>query len=315
MLRTRVATFVALLTVSAAYAASENPIHRTFNVAPGGTLTLEADTGDIRINTGGTGVTVDFTQRVRSSSRMLNVTFDQQQNDVTIRAKFDRESRWFNWSDLDAKFVITVPARYNVQLSTSGGDIEIGDLQGEVRSKTSGGNIELGRIKGPVDARTSGGDLSIVSADDKVELRTSGGGIRIGDAAGAVQAKTSGGSIEVRRAGGELYARTSGGGITIDEALGSVDAQTSGGSIRARLAKQPRNDSRLSTSGGSIIISIAPNVAVDLDAHTSGGVVDTDVPVTLLGKQSESSLEGKINGGGPKLYLRSSGGDIKLKKL
>jgi DUF4097 and DUF4098 domain-containing protein YvlB len=315
MLRTRIGAFVALLTVSAALAASETPIHRTFNVAPGGTLILEADSGDIQIKTGGTGVTVDITQHLRSSSRMLNVTFDQQQNDITIRAKLDRESRWFNWSDVDAKFVITVPSRYNVQLSTSGGDIQIGDLQGEVRSKTSGGSIDLGRIKGPVDAYSSGGDLSIVSADGRLELRTSGGGIRIGDAAAQVQAKTSGGSIEIRRAAGELYARTSGGGITIDEALGAVDAQTSGGSIRARIAQQPRNDSRLTTSGGSIVLSIAPNIAVDVDAHTSGGGVDTDVPVTLLGKQSESSLEGKINGGGPKLYLRSSGGDIKLRKL
>ena len=104
-------------------------------------------------------------------------------------------------------------------------------------------------------------------------------------------------------------------GYTIEEAQGTVDAQTSGGSIRARLANQPRADSRLSTSGGGITISIAPNVSVDLDARTSGGDVDTDVPVTLLGRQSESSLEGKINGGGPKLVLRSSGGSIKLRKL
>jgi DUF4097 and DUF4098 domain-containing protein YvlB len=94
-----------------------------------------------------------------------------------------------------------------------------------------------------------------------------------------------------------------------------VDAQTSGGSIRARLAQQPHNDSRLSTSGGSITVAIAPSVAVDLDAHTSGGGVDTDIPVTLLGRQSESSMEGKINGGGPKLVLRSSGGGIRIQKL
>jgi len=130
-----------------------------------------------------------------------------------------------------------------------------------------------------------------------------------------VQAKSSGGSIDVHHVGGDLYARTSGGSIAIDEALGAVDAQTSGGSIRANFARQPRADSRLSTSGGGITISVAPNVAFDVDAHTSGGDVDTDVPVTLLGRQSESSLQGKINGGGPKLVLRSSGGGIRLRKM
>jgi DUF4097 and DUF4098 domain-containing protein YvlB len=115
--------------------------------------------------------------------------------------------------------------------------------------------------------------------------------------------------------GGDLLARTSGGGITIGEANGTVDAQTSGGSIKAQLAQQPHADSHLSTSGGGITISIATNVSVDVDARTSGGDVDTDVPVTLLGKQDDSSIQGKINGGGPKLVLRSSGGNIRLRKL
>ena len=37
-------------------------------------------------------------------------------------------------------------------------------------------------------------------------------------------------------------------------------------------------------------------------------------PVTLLGKQSDSTLNGKLNGGGPRVVLRSSGGDIRLRR-
>jgi hypothetical protein len=314
MLGSRIALVLAIVASSAAYAAAESPIHRTFNVAPGGTLTIDADVGDIQVTAGGAGVTIDVTQRTHVSSRLLNVTFDQQQNDVSVRAKFEGASRWFNWSDDDAKFVVTVPSHFNVQLTTAGGDIRVGNLQGQARCKTSGGSIALGRVDGAVAANTSGGNVSLEGSRGSVDLHTSGGGIRIGDVAGAIQAKTSGGSIEIRHAGGDLYVRSSGGGITIDEALATVDAQTSGGSIRARLAQQPRADSRLSTSGGGITVSLAPNVAVDLDAHTSGGDVETDVPVTLLGRQSDSAIEGKINGGGPKLVLRSSGGNIRVRK-
>jgi DUF4097 and DUF4098 domain-containing protein YvlB len=314
MFRSRIALVATFLVASAAYAV-DAPIHRSFNVAPGGTLTIDADVGDIRVEPGSGGVTVDITQRARSANRHLDVTFDQQQNDVTVRARLEPTSRWFNWSDTEAKFVVTVPSRYNLQLKTSGGDIRVGNLQGQIHVKTSGGGIDLGRIDGQVVADTSGGDVALAGGTGNVDLHTSGGGIRIGDANGSVTAKTSGGSIEVHRTAGDLYARTSGGGITIDEALGTVDAQTSGGSIHARLAQQPRADSRLSTSGGGITISIAPNVSVDLDAHTSGGDVDTDVPVTLLGRQDDSSIQGKINGGGPKLVLRSSGGNIRVRKL
>lgn len=319
MNRIRTATAVVIASFSiAAWAAIESPIHKTFNVAPGGTLTLEADVGDVRVSSGGTGVTIDVKRRARSEEAMRDfvVTFDQQGNDVRVRAKYDRPSHWFGWSnDVDASFVITVPSQYNLEISTSGGNVKIGDLQGQVRARTSGGDLDLGKINGPVDARTSGGDMSIASVRGRLELHTSGGDIKIGEADGPATAKTSGGSIEVRRVGGDLYAHTSGGSIAIDEASGAIDASTSGGSIRARFTQQPRGDSRLATSGGGITVSIAGNVAVDVDAHTSGGDVETDLPITILGKQSEGDLAGKINGGGPRLVLRSSGGSIKLRRM
>jgi DUF4097 and DUF4098 domain-containing protein YvlB len=316
MLRhTRIAILIAFAATSV-FAATATPVHRTFNVASGGTLTIDADVGDIEVTSGsGSAVTVDVTQSSRSS-RFMDVTAEQQGNDVVVRGKFEGSQHWFNFNfNGDAKFVVSVPSRYSVQLSTSGGDIRVSDLQGEARVKTSGGGIKLGNIEGTVNAHTSGGDISLGGSRGAADLYTSGGGIDIGDVAGNIQAKTSGGSVDVRRAGGDLYIRSSGGGIEIGEALGTVNAETSGGSIRARLASQPKNDSRMSTSGGGITVSIAPNVSVDVDAHTSGGEVETDVPVTLLGRQNESSIEGKINGGGPKLMLRSSGGDIRIRKL
>ena len=316
MLRhSRIAILIAFAATSV-FAAAGEPVHRTFNVAPGGTLTIDADVGDIQVTPGGGNtVTVDVTQRSRTN-RFMDVTAEQQGNDVIVRGKFEGGQRWFNRNfNGDAKFVVSVPSRYNVDLSTSGGDIGVGDLQGQARAKTSGGGIKLGAIEGPVNAHTSGGDISVGGARGAADLYTSGGGIDIGDVGGNLQAKTSGGSVEVRRAGGDVFIRSSGGGIEIGDAAGTVNAETSGGSIRARLSSQPRNDSRLSTSGGGITISLAPNFSLDVDAHTSGGDVETDVPVTLLGHQRESALEGKINGGGPKLVLRSSGGDIRIRKL
>lgn len=297
MLRSRIAPIAAAVFLFAAVATAQNPLHRSFNVAPGGTLNVDADTGDIDVSSGAGGVSVDVFRHGRAEQD-LEVTFEQQQNDVIVRARDHRASRFFNFGmGDDVRFVITIPARYNVQLNTSGGHIHVGDLQGSARCRTSGGSIETARVNGPVEARTSGGNVSVGSATGTIDLRTSGG------------------SIDIKRADGNLHARTSGGGINIEDALGAVDAETSGGSIHARFAQQPRADSRLATSGGGISVAVAPNVALDVDAHTSGGSVDSDLPITILGRQHESSLEGKINGGGPKLVLRSSGGGIRLRRI
>ena len=310
-----VATVLALLSVSA-HAATEDTISRTFNVHPGGTLTVDADVGDIAVRaTAANQVGVQVIRKGRESDiREYEVTFAQEGNDVRVRGKYDRKWKFFDWNNLHARFIITVPSTYNVHLGTSGGDIKVSDLRGEAICKTSGGDLDLGNIFGPVDARTSGGDVKISAATGKVELRTSGGDIHAGDINGPLTARTSGGEIEIRHVNGDLVAHTSGGGIDVGEVFGAIDATSSGGSIHAKLLQQPRGDSKLSTSGGSITIALGSSIAVDLDAHTSGGDVNADMPVTVLGKQSDSSLNGKVNGGGPKLVLRSSGGDIHVRR-
>ena len=59
-------------------------------------------------------------------------------------------------------------------------------------------------------------------------------------------------------------------------------------------------------------VKIGKGVAFDLDASTSGGDVEAEgLTITIeKGGSGKSRLAGKVNGGGPKLRLRSSGGDI-----
>jgi DUF4097 and DUF4098 domain-containing protein YvlB len=326
MKRIRTAALAAVLglaSISAAQAAIDSPIHRNFNVQAGGTITIDADVGDIKVTSGASNVSVDVIRRARTSSnpraqevfKDFDISFSQAQNDVRIRARYNHPTSWFHWNtDLEVRFIVNVPAQYNVDLTTSGGDIIVSDLGGKAKVRTSGGDVSLGRIDGLVDAYTSGGDVSVASSRASATLSTSGGDIKVGDAMGSLSVKTSGGSIDIRRAAADLKAHTSGGSIEIGDAGGAIDASTSGGSISARLSRQPRGDSRLSTSGGGITVRVATNVALDIDAQTSGGDVASDVPVTILGKQNDSSLNGKLNGGGPRLVLRSSGGDIRLQK-
>ncbi|HEV2722138.1 MAG TPA: DUF4097 family beta strand repeat-containing protein [Thermoanaerobaculia bacterium] len=293
------AAFLGFLTLSA-HAAVDSPVRRAFNVAAGGTLYLDTDVGKVHVMPGAGGVVVAVQRHAWSQKALdrVHLTMTQQGNDVHVRAEVDSMSRWFSWgNDLDMTFDVTVPARYNVELKTSGGSVSVGDLQGFVHARTSGGSVHLAHIAGPVDARTSGGDVHLSGAGGNAELHTSGGSLVIG------------------RVGGTLLARTSGGSITVEDVHGAIDAETSGGSISASISAQPRGDSRLSTSGGSINVALAPTIAVDLDAHTSGGGVHSDLPITVMGKISDDALTGKVNGGGPRLVLHSSGGGIHVRRL
>jgi DUF4097 and DUF4098 domain-containing protein YvlB len=312
-----------------AFSSIEDSIKKSFSVEPGGKLVLETDIGSIEVLTRDTDkLDVEVMREARTASsrkakRMMKdmkIDFRQDGNTVYISAEYEREGfSWF-WDNfignrLRVKFLISVPQRFNVDLKTKGGGISIDDLEGEVLSKTSGGSLKFNRIQGPVWGRTSGGSIKLLSCEGKADVRSSGGSITIGEVKGNIFAHTSGGGIKIGKAEGEVDASTSGGSIRVEEVMGTIRARSSGGSITASISGQPASDCRLTTSGGSITVYMAEDLRVDVNASTSGGRVHTDFPVTIQGEISRSNLNAKINGGGPELYLHTSGGSIHIRKM
>jgi hypothetical protein len=222
------------------------------------------------------------------------------QDGDAITATVERRSAfggWGNWGRRSLAIEVHLPARYDVDLTTSGGRIDVESLAGTIDARTSGGGLRFESVDGPITGRTSGGAISLTGTTGDADLRTSGGKITIGTVQGTIDAHTSGG------------------GISIDSAGGAVNAKTSGGSITAAFAGQPDADCRLFTSGGSINVSVDPEVALTLEAKTSGSRIRTDLPITVSGELSKTRLEGDLNGGGPLLFLRTSGGSIHLNEL
>ncbi len=146
-----------------------------------------------------------------------------------------------------------------------------------------------------------------------LNLDTSGGSIEIEDLKGKVNAHTSGGSISVEDVEGDVNIKTSGGSLELENIIGEINAKTSGGSIKLKLPKNPAKDAKVKTSGGSITAYLAKDVAVNLTAKTSGGRVSSEFAVN--GTTSKRKMEGTINGGGPELVLKTSGGSVRIKEI
>ncbi len=321
------AVLILLMISGVAFAAIEDTIKETFEVGEGGTLRIDTELGSIEVNVQrGNMVDIEITQTVKvrseeDANKIMNefdIKLSQDGKDVVVIAKFE-DAGWDFLKRIRRKlkvhFVITVPSKYNVDLKTSGGSISVDDLEGKVSSETSGGSLKFGSILGPVNGRTSGGSIRLNSCSGDVDLSTSGGGIDIGEVGGKIGARTSGGSIKIRKAGESVSARTSGGSVSVEEVMGAIEAETAGGSITARISRQPEGASRLETSGGSVNVYLAEDIKADVNARTSGGRVSAELPVTIQGEFKKDELRAKINGGGPELFLRTSGGNINLRKL
>lgn len=70
-------------------------------------------------------------------------------------------------------------------------------------------------------------------------------------------------------------------------------------------------DARLSTSGGGITVTLGPDAGFNVEA-SGNRVVATDFGISNDPRR-RGSLEAPINGGGPALQLRTSGGTIRIR--
>ncbi len=281
----------AILTTLQSQAATTEEINRTLEVEPGGALIIRVDSGQIDVSGKSTStVEIEISRSIGDSSKEKEenyvakypVTIEQDGDQITITQKGGKGSNGFWWfrkgPQIKARYTVSVPDEFNVDLKTSGGSINVHDLTGDVTVNTSGGSIGLEYLHGPTDAHTSGG------------------------------------SIVAERGSGDLKLHTSGGSLTVIAHDGNINGHTSGGSIKAALLSRPTEDCSLSTSGGSIRVELPADTAVTLDASTSGGSVSSDFDVPGADPKKKNRLSGPINEGGPALHLRTSGGNIRINR-
>ena len=232
----------------------------------------------------------------------------------------------------------------NLMVDTSGGSIKIGKVKGtskvetsggsivveeggaDLSADTSGGSIKIGPVNGKVSVDTSGGSIHIGMAQGDVNADTSGGSIKVDGSMGKVKVDTSGGSIFVGSSGGPVLADTSGGSIKILQAKGSIEADTAGGKIEAEMVQTDNSvDTHvdLESAGGSITLYLPKNIEATVSAKleiTRSARRDyriySDFPLTIKGVDSdEVTAKGKINGGGDRIRLETTNGDIHIKML
>ena len=308
-------TFAACLTMVAlaAYAggAFGQDVERSFSVNEGDRVVVDVERADLNI------VAWDRSEVSFSVSNTERYEFDFSQEDgvVTVNGEYDRPNFLFGGFTGRRSAIVTmnVPYRQNLDLRTSGGDIELDRLQGEFNARTSGGDIDADEIDGPADAHTSGGDITIRSITGSGDVSTSGGDIEIGAVSGEIEMRTSGGDISLEQAGDAVSAGTSGGDIEIGNAVGSLDARTAGGDIEVTFAGAAAAGGELRTMGGDVTVYLPENAQVEIDANAMGGGVSSEFEgADTRSSSGRNSLDLTLNGGGLELVLRTMGGSAKI---
>jgi len=277
--------------------------HHSYNLKPGGRLSLENSNGSVEIVGWGQD-TIDISGTKYASSeaviKALKIDIVASPDSVRIRTIPPTGHR-ANWG---AKYVIRVPRRVELErIASSNGSVRVEDVEGSARLRTSNGAVRISRVNGPVEVETSNGGVEVAEHNGSLVAHTSNGGIRADNVKGLFEATTSNGSITARLA---------------DPQPGKpIKLGSSNGSITLTMDTVKDNDVRITTSNSSITLKLPPSAKGLLKANTSNSSVNTDFDIAIRsGQLSKSHVEGTINGGtGPMFDLSTSNGGIRVLKL
>jgi len=263
----------------------------------GDRVRVNLEIGDVHVRTLATG-SVQYRLRIEapagarekgSSSPPFHLTANGGKDGAVItgRAERARSSERF-WVSLE----LDVPRGTPLEVSTQGGSVDVGDIDGRLLCDTAGGKIRVGRVGASARLQTAGGDVVVQDVNGDLNastggghimagvihgsatLRSGGGHIRVARVDGAARLETGGGNIFLDRAGARLVATTSGGRIMVGEASGELQARNGGGGIRVWRVAGPAH---IQTGAGSIFLA---GVSSPVSATTaSGGITARFEPV------------------------------------
>jgi hypothetical protein len=126
-------------------------------------------------------------------------------------------------------------------------------------------------------------------------------------------------SIKVSKIQGEIDISTQYNSIFFEDITGPVMASASYGSIEGSLAQVIKEPITITTASGSIDLKFQPMPKINFKIITPYGntYVPDDLDIELTpkteGLYADSKVEGKINGGGPLIFLKSDYGNVYLR--
>lgn len=280
------------------------PLVKTFPVSSGENLQLSIDPGNINIETWSKNeVRIEVISKKKYEIENLIAV----KTGNTVKFFLELDDGWNNSITVKVKS----PSKFNFNLETTGGNININDnIVGVLKAETDGGNVNFNNVNGKVNVSTSGGNISGEDVKGNVKLHTNGGNISLGNiVSGRAEVDTYGGNISIRTVSSDLSAKTHGGNISVGDVGGKAETFTYGGHISM---DRVSGSASMETYGGHLNLNGASG---DVVAKTMGGHINLeDITGSIVAYTNgghvtaELSPKGNVNSS-----LETSGGNIKLK--
>jgi DUF4097 and DUF4098 domain-containing protein YvlB len=192
-------------------------------------------------------------------------------------------------------YQIVVPSDAEVTTNLGMGDTRVSGLDARLTINSGMGRVDLSEFSGDATINNGMGGVNADHFSGRLKVNTGTGGLHVR----ANQMKE--GMIELE---------TGAGNVEITDLRGGLRLHTGTGSIKVSGA--PSSDWTIENGTGSIDIGMAQKAAFNLRADSGTGNVSIAHPLMTVSAQSGRHIEGKANGGGPLVTLKTGTGNINI---
>jgi DUF4097 and DUF4098 domain-containing protein YvlB len=215
---------------------------------------------------------------------------------------------------------------------TAGGELEITNTNGKIDVEGIDGSTVEVRAERIAKAATDTGARELLPRiviketvkPDHVSIETERmSGIMIGagfevryhvrapkDA--VIRLTNTNGAVSASGVTGQLIAHTTNGGVNAKDVTGEIDARTTNGQVAVDLASLTRKVT-LKTTNGGVVLTMPDDAKADLSAScTNGGISVSGLKLETT-ESSRRRVEGKLNGGGVQIDVRTTNGSIRVR--
>ena len=225
------------------------------------------------------------------------------------------------------QLTLRVPERLGIELRLGGGELDVTNV-GSVQVVKASGRIRLASIAGAVTGELGPGEVEIDRAVS-VAIETRSSQVRIADVAGTFEVEARRGDFRARGIGGAAHLEGRDIEAELEDLAGPLRLTGSGGEVRVRDVRGP-----ITAETERTTLKLTPGMAVEISATTErdaieltlppGGILldakatngDIRTPDGLIDVQrngDDATASGPLRGGGPRVMLRTSRGDITVR--
>ena len=284
---------------------------RSFDIGPNGSFALSNISGDLVIR-GGAGEQVQI-QAVKEVHRAgsdaeakrqlerVDIEVTHTGNRLRVITRYEERSESDRDSSVSVAFEVIVPSGTEVSAKSVSGDIEVTNVQGELKAETVSGEVEIQEAEKLVSAKSVSGNVEVDSArgTENIEISSVSGDVKVdGLEASRVTFESVSGDIEIT-----------------DADCGRASIKTVSGDVRYVGSLEASGRYEFKSHSGDVNIAVSGDTGFEIDAKSFSGEIESDFPLEVHSVGGERrKLNGVYGDGSAYIEATTFSGDVNIEK-